>query len=123
MPTYLTFFTYAKDVWRGMVQHPEDRQEAARKVIDAAGGRLVAFYWMLGEHDGIAIFEAPDGAGAAAVSAAVSASGRVARLQTVQLLDSVEARRSLEQAKVVATAYEPPGGPAEQWRAGYDALG
>ena len=68
MRTYLTFFTYSKETWRAMVQKPEDRSEAARKVIEAAGGHLIAFYWMLGEHDGLAIFSAPGPEDAAAVS-------------------------------------------------------
>ena len=123
MPLYIHYFTYAKGAWRGMVQHPEDREEAARKVIDAAGGRLVAFYWMIGEHDGLTIFEAPDAVAAESVSAAVFASGRISDAKTVRLLDKDEIRRSLETAKVVAAAYEPPGGFVEAWRAEYDVLG
>ncbi len=120
MSTYLTFFTYAKDVWRSMVQHPEDREAAARKVIEAAGGDLVTFYWMLGDHDGLAIFEVPDATAAAAVSASISASGRIAQMRTVHLLTSSEVRGSLELAKVIAPAYQAPGGPREEWRAGYE---
>ena len=123
MPHYIHFFTYDKSAWHGMVEHPEDREEAARKVIDAAGGRLLAFYWMLGDHDGFAIFEAADAVAAAAASAAVSASGRISHMKTVQLLGSREVRRSLEAAKVIATVYEPPGGFMKEWRAEYDVLG
>ncbi len=123
MSTYLTFFTYARDAWRNMVQNPEDREEAARKVIEAAGGSLVAFYWMLGDHDGLSIFEVPNATVASAVSAAISASGRVSHLKTVHLLTSRQARGSLELAKVVAASYSPPGGPVTEWRAGYDSLG
>ena len=123
MSTYLTFFTYAKDAWRNMVQHPEDREKSAARVIEAAGGKLLAFYWMLGDHDGFAIFEVPNATVASAVSAAISASGRVAELKTVHLLTSRQAHESLELAKVVAASYSPPGGPIEEWRSGYDALG
>ena len=123
MSTYMSFFSYTKDAWRGMVQHPEDRQEAARKVIEAAGGALLGFYWMLGEDDGVAIFEVPNATSAAAVSAATSASGRIERVRTVHLLDSVEVRSALELAKVVGATYQPPGGFLEGWRAGYDEFG
>ena len=122
MRTYLTFFTYSKETWRAMVQKPEDRSEAARKVIEAAGGHLIAFYWMLGEHDGLAIFSAPGPEDAAAVSAAISASGRIAKMQTIQLLTSDEASRVLRLAQVVTSSYDPPGG-LKDWRAGYDQLG
>ena len=120
MSTYLTFFTYDKDVWRSMVQRPEDREGAARKVVEAAGGQLLAFYWMLGDDDGLVIFEVPNATAAAAVSASIAASGRISRLRTVHLLDSKEVRGSLELAKVIAPSYQAPGGLMENWRAGYD---
>lgn len=123
MPHYIHYFTYDKSAWRGMVEHPEDREDAARKVIDAAGGRLLAFYWMAGDYDGFTIFEAADAVAAQAVSAAVSASGRIADVKTVRLLDKGEVRRSLEAAKLIATVYDPPGGFVKEWRAEYDVLG
>ena len=122
MPTYLTFFTYARDAWHRMVQQPEDREEAARSVVSAAGGELVAFYWMLGEHDGMAIYRAPSASAAAAVNAAIAATGQVSNTRTASLLNSEEARATLELARVVSTSYPPPGTLAE-WRAGYDELG
>jgi len=122
MHTYLTFFTYSRETWRAMVQKPQDRSEAARKVIEAAGGHMESFYWMLGEHDGLAIFRVGGPEDAAAVSAGISASGRVARMQTTQLLTTEEATRALQLAKVVNSAYEPPGG-LKDWRLGYDELG
>ena len=67
MPTYLALFTYEKAAWRDMVRRPEDREAAARAVIEAAGGSLLAFYWMLGDHDGLAIYEAPDPSAAAGI--------------------------------------------------------
>ncbi len=48
MHTYLTFFTYSKETWRAMVQKPEDRSEAARKLIEAAAGHLLSFHLLLG---------------------------------------------------------------------------
>ncbi len=122
MHTYLTLFTYSKESWHGMVRKPEDRSEAARRVIEAAGGHLVAFYWMLGEYDGLAIFQAPGPEDAAAVSAAISSSGRIAVMRTHQLLSGAETERVLKLAQVVTSAYEPPGG-LKEWRAGYDQLG
>lgn len=122
MPRYLTFFSYTRDAWHNMVQQPENREEAARAVVGAAGGELVAFYWMLGEHDGMAIYEAPSASAAAAVNAAIAASGHVSHTRTSSLLNSEEALAALELARVVSSSYPPPGGLAD-WRAGYDELG
>jgi uncharacterized protein with GYD domain len=123
MSTYVAFFSYTKEAKHEMVEQPEDREQAAREVIEAAEGRLLAFYWMLGEHDGLAIYEVPSATAAAAISAATTASGRIADLETVHLLSSAEARSALDLAKAIAGSYKPPGGFLENWRAGYDALG
>src|SRR5205823_1048601 len=55
MARYVAFFSYTGEAAARMVAHPEDRAEAARAVIEAAGGRLEAFYWMFGDYDGLAI--------------------------------------------------------------------
>lgn len=120
MSTYLALFTYEKDAWRDMVRRPEDREVAARAVIDAAGGNLMAFYWMLGDHDGLAIYEAPDAAAAASVTAAILASGRIADVRTHALLASTETLEALERASEVAKSYRPPGGARGEWRADFD---
>jgi len=123
MSTYAAFFTYTNDAWHDMVKQPEDREQAAREVIEAAEGRLLAFYWMLGDHDGLAIYDVPSATAAAAISATAAATGRIAEVKTVHLLTSAEARAALDLAKAIAGSYQPPGGFSEHWRAGYDALG
>ncbi len=123
MLTYLSLFTYSKDAWQGMVRRPEDREAAARKMVEAAGGQLLAFYWMLGEYDGLAIYEVHNATAAAAVAATTSASGAIAQVRTIHLLDSREVRGALELAKVVEAAYQPPGGRLENWSTSYDGLG
>ena len=120
MSTYLALFTYEKEAWRDMVRRPEDREAAVRAVIGSAGGSLLAFYWMLGDHDGLAIYEAPDAAAAAAVTAAIFSSGRVADVRTNALLTPPEAREALERAKDVAKAYKPPGGVNDHWRVDFE---
>jgi uncharacterized protein with GYD domain len=117
---YLALFTYEKDAWREMVRRPEDREAAARMVIEAAGGSLLAFYWMLGDHDGLAIYEAEDAEAAAAVTAAILSSGRIADVRTNALLSGTESRGALERAQEVARAYRPPGGPPEGWHADFE---
>jgi uncharacterized protein with GYD domain len=120
MPRYLTFFSYTGEAAARMVDRPADRATAARGVIEAAGGRLEAFYWMFGEHDGLAIYEVPDAVTAGAVALAVATAGMVSDLTTHQLLDADEIRLALERAASLAPAYRPPGAP---WREDYDALG
>jgi uncharacterized protein with GYD domain len=120
MARYVSFFRYTGEAVGRMVDRPADRAEAARVVIEAAGGRLESFYWMFGGHDGLAIYEVPDAVTAGGVCLAVARTGLIERTETHQLLDSKEALGALEQAAGLAPAYQPPGA---NWRDDYDALG
>jgi uncharacterized protein with GYD domain len=122
MARYLTFFSYTGEATARMVARPEDRAEAARAVIEAAGGRLEAFYWTFGDHDGLAIYDVPDVRDAAAILIAASSSGRLRALRSIELLDASEIRAVLERARAVAASYEPPGGRGP-WHQEYDSLG
>ena len=122
MPKYVTFFTYTPEAWARMMDQPEDRAEAARTTIEAAGGQMESFHWMMGRADGFAVFSVPDEIAAAGILAAVASSGRVARVETFQVLDMADGQRALDRAREVARSYRPPGGPSH-WRAEYDVLG
>jgi len=122
MPKYVSFFSYTGEAWNRMVEKPENRAVAARRLIEEIGGRMEAFYWMFGDWDGLVILDVPDAATAAAFSARVTSSGLLREIKTHQLLDMEDARSALEQAKSAGAAYEPPGAQRE-WLADYDALG
>jgi uncharacterized protein with GYD domain len=122
VPTYISFFQYTGEAWRQMVDRPADRAEAARAAIEDAGGTMSAFYWMLGEYDGLVVYTMPSEIAAAAYSAAVTTSGRIALQRTHQLLDSGQAQNALTLASRLRTVYRPPGA-AENWRVEYDAMG
>ena len=122
MPTYVTFFTYTAEAWARMVDDPPNRAEAAAEAIAGAGGELIAFYWMLGNDDGFAVYEMPDEIAAAGLAAAVARTGRLERSRTFQVLDMDTGRRAVERARELARAYRPPGAPADWW-AEYDRLG
>ena len=63
---------------------------------------------MQGRHDGFLISNAPDGVAAAAVSAAVNASGAVVNLETHQIFDADEQAAILEHADTARKAYKSP---------------
>lgn len=122
MPTYMTEFSYTKAAWHNMVQRPENREAAVRRVMEANGGTLIAFYWMFGSHDGLAIFETADAVVAATVLAGIRATGRIETMETRELLTATESQRVLDLARFAASEYAPPGGSAE-WRSDYESHG
>lgn len=107
MPLYLTRFGYTPQTWARLIEHPEDRREAARTYIESVGGRLHGFWYAFGPHDGFTLWEAPDDVSMAAVALAIGAGGALDPIETTVLLtveDTMEALRRAGQVR-----YRPPG--------------
>lgn len=119
---YVSLFSYTGEAWSRMVATPENRAVAARRLIEEIGGQMESFYWMLGDWDGLVIYDVPDLAAAAAFSARVTSSGLLSEITTHPLVTMDEARRGLERAGAAGEAYVPPGGLGE-WHSEYDSLG
>jgi len=107
MSFYLTRFSYTPETWARLAKNPEDRREAARSYIEAAGGKLHGFWYALGEYDGYTLWEAPDNASLAAVAIAISAGGALSKFETTALLTVEETLEAL--GRVESIRYRPPG--------------
>ncbi|TME74279.1 MAG: GYD domain-containing protein [Chloroflexi bacterium] len=108
MARFITFFSYTGEAAKAMIDRPSDRSAAAKALVESLGGTQEAFYWMQGEHDGFLITNLPDGVAAAALAAAVGASGAVVGLQTHQIYDHDEQAAIMQRAKTAGMAYKPP---------------
>ena len=109
MAKYISLFTYNAESTKAMIGKPQDREAAAARLVQASGGRLECFYWMLGAHDGVFIAEYPDAVSAAAASAVVGGSGALKQIVTYPLFGKNEIRKILKKAKAGASAYRKPG--------------
>lgn len=109
MPKYAVFFTLTPESIRRMAEHPDDRAAALRMAMEADGGRLEGYYWMLGQFDGMVIVDLPDGKSAAAAALTVSSSGAFGRTETHELFTSEELGPLLERVRSAAARYTPPG--------------
>lgn len=109
MPLFITYASYSTAGIKGIVDRPADRTEVIRTLVDKAGGKLLAAYMTTGQHDVVLITELPDGADAIAIGMAASASGAVARIETVRAWTFGEFKGIAEKAAQVAQVYTPPG--------------
>ena len=107
MPLYLTRFTYTPETWARLAKHPEDRRAAARAYVESVGGRLHGFWYALGEHDGLTLWEAPSHVAMATVAIALAAGGAVSSGATTTLLTVEETLEALR--GVGSVRYRPPG--------------
>jgi uncharacterized protein with GYD domain len=108
---FALFFSYSSVSWHGMIESPSDRAAAARAAVERVDGTLESIYWMLGEWDGIVIFDAPSSVSAAAVSVSVRSTGAFERLETHELFEQDQLGKVLAQAKPAREAYTPPAEP------------
>ena len=107
MPLYLSTFSYTPETWARLIQHPEDRSQAATTYIESVGGKLHGFWYAFGAHDAYTLWEAPDNVSIAAVALAISSGGAVAGHQTTVLLTIEETLQALEKASQIR--YRAPG--------------
>jgi uncharacterized protein with GYD domain len=77
--------------------------------IADAGGRLLSLDYLFGERDGMAIFEAPDSATAAAVALVIGGSGAFRSVTTHELVSSVELVDVLRKAAAAGSGNARPG--------------
>lgn len=109
MPLFITYASYSNAGIKGIVDKPADRTEAIRTLVDKAGGKLLAAYMTTGPHDVVLITEQPDGSDAVAFGMAATASGAVAKIETVRAWTLGEFKGIAEKASRFAKDYVPPG--------------
>jgi uncharacterized protein with GYD domain len=107
MPLYLTRFSYTPETWARLIKKPEDRRTAAKKYIEAVGGKLHGFWYGFGEHDGWTLWEAPDNVSMAAVVLAIGAGGALRSTDTTVLMTVEETLSALQKASSIG--YRAPG--------------
>jgi uncharacterized protein with GYD domain len=105
--TYLFRFSYTPESWAALIDHPEDRREMLATRVFAFGGQLQGFWYSFGEHDGYALVELPDNVSAAAVMAAVSATGSLRHLEAIVLVTAEDMVEALGRAQEFG--YKQPG--------------
>ena len=110
MPHYLLQGRYTTDSIKAMVESPSDREAAARKLIEAVGGKLHSFFFCFGSEDFLAIVEAPDDETMAGGALAVGASGACSGGATTKLMTASEAMSAMGKAGTAMSSYRPPAG-------------
>jgi uncharacterized protein with GYD domain len=76
MATYIMLANFTDQGARAVRDSPR-RLDTARAALEEMGGRLAAFYLVMGEHDIVAVYEAPDDAVAARFTLQVGMLGNV----------------------------------------------
>jgi uncharacterized protein with GYD domain len=76
MTAYIAFGDWTDQGAQDIADSPQ-RLDAAKRQLEEMGGRFVAFYMTMGEHDVVLVYEAPDDAVAARFSLILNRLGAV----------------------------------------------
>ena len=106
MPHFLIQVSYSPTAAKSLVDNPDSRQEAVRKTVESAGGKLHQIFFAFGRYDVILIAEFPTNQAAASVGLATSATGALSAYHTTVLMTPQEAVAAMQAAKSIA--YTPP---------------
>ena len=88
METYIILGNFTQEGVSKIKESPA-RVEAARKAIEAAGGKFLSWHLTLGRYDFVAIAEVPDAKTGTAVLLAIGAQGN-SRTETMRALTEEE---------------------------------
>ena len=103
---------YTPRAINNLLENPtQNRAEAAKKLIEAAGGKLVSFYSVPAEGPGVlTIFDVPDPAAAPAIVGIVVAAGTLHNVKLSRLLTQDEVIQVRQKAGKIRASYSAPGG-------------
>jgi uncharacterized protein with GYD domain len=107
---YLDLFKYSDNAIKAMIENPQDRSAAARKLAEGFGGKLVNIFWYAtsGKWDGFAIFEFPDDVTAEAVLMTGRATGNFRKNEIIPLVTAEQFKAAMEKAQQTKSGYTPP---------------
>jgi uncharacterized protein with GYD domain len=102
---------YTPQALNHMMDHPTtSRLEAAKKLVEAAGGKLVSMYSTPADGPGVmVIFDVPEPGAAPAICGVVVASGALHHVKLTRLLTQDEVMQVRQKASQLREAYKPPG--------------
>jgi uncharacterized protein with GYD domain len=109
MTHYIYRGRYSADALKGMVANPEDREIAIAKLLERAGGKLLAYYLTFGEDDWLVIGEFPNEQAALSVAIVAAAGGSLIDVKTTVAVTSKEAMVAFEASGDLAKSFKSAG--------------
>ena len=103
---------YTPKSLNAILENPKtNRYEAAKKLVEAVGGKLISMYSTAVNGPGVlVIFDVPDPSSAPAISGTVVAAGAIHNVNLTRLWTQDEITKVRQKAAELRGSYRPPGG-------------
>ena len=110
MSIYCIQIKYTKNAIKGMMDDGVDRADAMRSLSEALGGKLLAFYGMVGQHYHVmAITEVPEYANLSAGIVTALMADTMEDYKVIPLYESSDIAKVSAMYKEVMNKYKKPG--------------
>ncbi len=109
MALYMLMIKYTPQAIKSIVDGDTDREEAARTVCEAAGGKLMGFYGLLGQKHHVALIADMPGVSEYIGSVlAATMGGAIESFKTIPMYSNAESHKARDIYKKVKGSYVPP---------------
>ncbi len=109
MSIYITQGRFTEQAMKGMLGKPEDRGPEVQKLVEAAGGKFIAYYMTMGEYDFLLITEGQGEEDVLAALVVAGAGGGVTNLKTTQAFTTATGKKVFERAGKIAAGFRSAG--------------
>ena len=107
MSLYLVKGKYSNAAFKGMVDSPQDREAAARKLFAAVGVDMQSVYFSVSSAEIVVIAES-SAESMAAVEMVTMSTGTFTSFEGIEIIDSKSMTSAMETANKVVAAYQAP---------------
>ena len=110
MTIYITQGRYTTKGIEGVLNKPEDRSQAVAALMEAAGGKLLHYYFTLGDYDFLIISEGVNEQNVISALLTAAATGTVTDLRTAPAITAADAKSAFEKAQSMRASFRAAGG-------------
>lgn len=109
MALYMFMASYTPEAAKTIMETDTNREEAARTAIEAAGGKLLGFYGLVGQEHHVALICDVPGVGEyIGIVVATTLGGAISNYKTIPMYDMNELNTARATYPKVKSAYKPP---------------
>lgn len=109
MALYMFMASYTPEAAKTIMETDTNREEAARKAIEAAGGKLLSFYGLIGQEFHIALVcDVPSVGDYLGIITATTLGGAIANFKSIPMYDMDDMNVARTVYSKVQNAYKPP---------------
>ena len=109
MGIFITQGNYTEQAMKGLVDTPEDRENAVRGLMESVGAKLLQIYMTTGEYDFLIVAECDNLTDYVAGLLVAGSTGGVTNLKTIEALTTQDAKAAMEKAKTARAGFRPAG--------------